>query len=426
MATIVIVGNFWGDEAKAKTVDILSQKADMVCRFGGGSNAGHSVVINGKKTVLRLIPSGIFHPHTICVMAQGMVIDPITFDQEIRDLQAAGVSLKDRLFISDSAHIVMPYHVRADINREESSTSKNKIGTTKKGIGPCYSDKITRNGIRIGDLEDPNSAWGKAIEALNVWDKDNYYYNDNMLRSYLDSAQNIFHPYVCNTSALINKFITSGKNVLFEGAQGTLLDIDHGTYPYVTSSSAVAGGACTGAGVGPSRINKVIGVTKAYTTRVGEGPFPTELTDQTGDLIRRVGNEYGSVTKRPRRVGWLDIPALRYAAQINGLDGLVITKLDVLSGMDLKVCTGYNHEFNINKLEKAIPQYQSAPKWIEDLASARTMQDLPNAAQQYIKMIEQEVGVPVCMVSVGSDREQTIILKDIWEEPALPMRDIWE
>lgn len=401
--TVVVVGAQWGDEGKGKVVDLLGEQSDMVVRFAGGPNAGHTLVVNGKKTILRLIPSGILHSNTICVMSQGMVIDPIVLEDELNALTDAGIDFKNRLFISDAAHLIMPYHLLVDGKQEFQAV--NPIGTTKKGIGPAYEDKVARRGIRLGDLKDIKRAGDLACQAKYFWKGfvpiD---FSDNS-EAYLHFAASVILPFLTDTSKLVNDAVKSKQNVLFEGAQGTLLDVDHGTYPYVTSSSAVAGGACTGAGVGPSKINKVIGITKAYSTRVGEGPFPTEFVGSLADQLRKAGNEYGSVTKRPRRVGWLDLQLLKYAAQVNGLDGLVVTKLDTLSELALKQIT-------VNSVSDG---RKSVAGWDEDISQIKTFSDLPLSARNYIQMIEDEVEVPVCMVSVGPDRNQTIVIQKIWD-----------
>lgn len=411
MSSIVVVGAQWGDEGKGKIVDILAEDSYMVVRFAGGPNAGHTLVVNGKKTVLRLIPSGILHKNTICVMSQGMVIDPLVLKDELQALAEAGVDVKDRLFISDAAHLIMPYHIEIDKVRE--SRSNNIIGTTKKGIGPVYEDKVARRGIRLGELKNTAGAFVIANNNFLHWTLSGYELNlPSNLVSYLDTAADIILPFLTDTSAMVNKAIKNKENVLFEGAQGTLLDVDHGTYPYVTSSSAIAGGACTGAGVGPSRINTVLGITKAYSTRVGLGPFETEVEGALADLIRKVGNEYGSVTKRPRRVGWLDLPALKYAAQVNGLDGLVVTKLDTLSQLGLKefyVRTSFEAG---KKLDE--PKLQLVNGWEEDLSQAKSLIDLPYNTRKYLAMIENEVEVPICMASVGPERSQTICVNNLW------------
>lgn len=413
--TIVVVGTAYGDEGKGKIVDILAEEAHMVVRYGGGPNAGHTLVVNGKKTVLRLIPSGILHKNTICVMAQGMVIDPLVLKEELQALSDAGVDYRERLFISDAAHLIMPYHIEIDKTRE---SREDSIGTTKKGIGPVYEDKVARRGVRLGELKDQVKAFKIANSALLNWQMAGYHLGlASNLFPFLRTAAEVIVPFLTDTSAMIDLAVRYGKNVLFEGAQGTLLDIDHGTYPYVTSSSAIAGGACIGAGVGPTRINKVIGITKAYSTRVGEGPFPTEITGKIADKIREAGNEYGSVTKRPRRVGWLDLPALRYAAQVNGLDGLVVTKLDTLSQIgleDFSIRSGYKLGAR-GTIVLAEPTLQKIHGWQDDLSNIKRYSDLPINVKAYLQNIEDEVEVPIVMASVGPDRSQTLLMKGkIW------------
>jgi adenylosuccinate synthase len=411
MSTVVVVGAQWGDEGKGKIVDLLAENSHMVVRYAGGPNAGHTLVVNGKKTVLRLIPSGILHKDTICVMSQGMVIDPLVLNDELQALTESGIDFKGRLFISDAAHLIMPYHIEIDKTRE--SRIINPIGTTKKGIGPVYEDKVARRGIRLGELKDVFEAFKIANNSFLHWTLAGYHLGlASNLMPYLQKAADIIVPFLIDTSKLINDAIRLKKKVLFEGAQGTLLDVDHGTYPYVTSSSAIAGGACTGTGVGPSRINKVLGITKAYSTRVGAGPFPTEIEGELADRIRTVGNEFGSVTKRPRRVGWLDLPALKYAAQVNGLDGLVVTKLDTLSQLGLQrfyVRTNFDHGVRLDE-----PKLQLVDGWEEDLSQAKSLTDLPYNTRSYLEMIENEVEVPVWMASVGPERSQTISVVDFW------------
>ncbi|MBK9260913.1 MAG: adenylosuccinate synthase [Polyangiaceae bacterium] len=424
MSAVVIVGAQWGDEGKGKIIDIYTERADVVVRFAGGPNAGHTLVVGDEKIVLRLVPSGILRPNARCVMAQGMVVDPAVVMSEIDALEARGYSTKGRLFMSDLAHLVLPYHRLVDGLRESSSNGTQKIGTTKRGIGPCYEDKAARRGIRIGDLQDfavleeklayAASAWAPIVQTLGGEMPD----VAAMMAELRELAPRIL-PFVTDTAGLIDKAIKQGARVLFEGAQGTLLDLDHGTYPFVTSSSAVAGGACVGAGVGPTRINRVIGITKGYATRVGEGPFPTELNDELGERIRVAGGEFGSVTGRPRRTGFLDLPALRYAARVNGLDGLAVTKLDVLTGLDkIKICVAYDtpegrtSELPIRQIGNVRPVYEELKGWRESLSSARSMQALPKAACDYVAFLERAVGVPVYLVSVGPRRDETIIVKD--------------
>jgi adenylosuccinate synthase len=422
MTAVVVVGAQWGDEGKGKIVDIFTEHADMVVRYGGGPNAGHTLVVGSERFVVRLIPSGILRPQTTCVLAQGMAIDPTSLVSELDELAKRGlVRGKASLVVSDRAHAILPYHVLVDRLREQ---GPDALGTTKRGVGPCYEDKAARRGVPLGLLRDLSRAEAVVERALASWAPtivalggETPKLGDVML-GLREVAPRIV-PLLDETSKLVEQAVRDGKRVLFEGAQGTLLDIDHGTYPFVTSSHATAGGACAGTGVGPSRIDFVVGLVKAYCTRVGGGPFPTELTDAIGEQLRKRGDEYGSVTGRPRRTGWLDLPAIRYAVRVNGLDGLALTKLDVLTGLkEIKVCTGYrtptgtSPDFPIDEAERAVPVYESLPGWDADLASARTIAALPETARRYIERIEREAGCPVILVSVGSRRDETIALKD--------------
>lgn len=424
MSAVVIVGAQWGDEGKGKIVDLYTESADVVVRFAGGPNAGHTLVVGDDKIVVRLVPSGILRAQARCIMAQGMVVDPAVLVSEIDVLEAKGHTTRGRLFVSDLAHLILPYHRLVDGLREATATDGQKIGTTKRGIGPCYEDKAARRGIRVGDLADLDgleqklaraaSAWGPVVRELGGEMPD----VAAMMTELRPLAPRIV-PLIADTAVLANEAIQKGERVMFEGAQGTLLDLDHGTYPFVTSSSAVAGGACVGAGVGPTRIKRVLGITKGYATRVGEGPFPTELSGELGERLRVAGGEFGSVTGRPRRTGWLDLPALRYAARVNGLDGLAVTKLDVLSGLDtIEVCVAYDtpegrtKELPIRHVGEVVPVYEKRPGWRESLSRARTMGDLPAAAQDYVRYLEAEIGVPVFLVSVGPRRDETIVLRD--------------
>lgn len=385
----VIVDQSWGDCGKGRVIDYLAKDVGVVVRFGGGPNAGHTLNVNGEKFIFRLIPSGILHDHVKCVLAQGMVIDPLVLAEEIKTLTERGIRLDGRLFVSNKAHVIMPQHKEQDADSEISS----KIGTTKKGVGPAYMDKAQRTGLRMHD----------------------FIFNRSRYTRDLVEAKTLIRQYVTDTTYLVNSFISSGEDVLFEGAQGTLLDIDHGTYPYVTSSNAVAGGACTGAGVGPTMIDEVIGITKAYVTRVGEGPFPTEMAGKEADDLRESGNEYGSVTKRPRRVGWLDLPLLKYACMVNGATELAITKLDILSGMDkIKVCVSYGVEGEFISdvapydLAQAKPVYEELDGWTEDISDVMHFDNLPENAQKYIEFIENRVGITIRYISVGPERDQMI------------------
>jgi adenylosuccinate synthase len=425
MAAVVIVGAQWGDEGKGKIVDIYTEFADLVVRYGGGPNAGHTLVVGGDKVIVRLIPSGILRAGTQCVLGQGMVIDPESLLHEVDELQRRGhlPPLLDagRLAISDRAHAILPYHVLVDTLREQ---GEGALGTTKRGVGPCYEDKVGRRGVQLGCLRDlmrtekivraALTAWEPHIRALGgVAPK----VEDIMTRLAPLAARIV--PLLADGSALVEAALRAKKNILFEGAQGTLLDIDHGTYPFVTSSNATAGGACTGAGVGPTRIDAVIGLTKAYCTRVGAGPFPTELGGEMGERLRKAGDEFGSVTGRPRRTGWLDLPALRYAVRVNGFDGLAFTKLDVLTGLrEVQVCVAYErHGVRSDDLphEDAAewtPVYETLPGWQESLGHARALADLPKTARAYVERVERLAECPVTLVSVGSARDETILLSN--------------
>ena len=390
--TTVCVGLAWGDEGKGKVVDYLSPFYDLVVRYAGGPNAGHTLKVGNNKIVLRLIPSGILHTHTVCILGHGMVIDPEVFYEEVKSLEKMGINLNNRLFVSSRAHIILPKHI------EEDSIKNGHIGTTKKGIGPSYTDKVSRNGIRVLDLK-------------NIVDKDNISFSNEIL----DTILKFTHE---KTYKLVNNYIRNGKDVLFEGAQGTLLDIDCGTYPYVTSSNSIAGGACTGVGVGPTAITSCIGITKAYVTRVGAGPFPTKVNGNVAKHLQKNGNEYGSVTGRPRDVGWLDLPMLRYAVEVNNVSMLAITKLDVLTGLDeIKVCTCYNlidNEFTIDSLPEIIYEenYKTFESWNENISQVKNFEDLPKNAKRLVKFLEKELNIPVCLISVGPERNQTIDMID--------------
>jgi adenylosuccinate synthase len=435
MSAVAIVGAQWGDEGKGKIVDFCTEVADVVVRYAGGPNAGHTLVVGEDKIVVRLLPSGILREGTRCVLGQGMVIDPAVLLHEIDEFRLRGKGeLVSRLAISDRAHLILPYHIQIDALREASAGS-GALGTTKKGIGPAYEDKMRRTGVRTGELRDAAllrrrvtaalAAWAPTIQALGGSVPD----VEEVIEPLLPMADRLT-PLLKDTSELLDQAIRDGARVLLEGAQGTLLDVDHGTYPYVTSSTAVAGGAAVGAGIGPSRIRTVLGVTKAYATRVGAGPFPTELDDVTGRHLRDIGVEFGSVTGRPRRTGWLDLPALRYAARVNGLDGLAITKLDVLTGIDrLRVCvaydtpTGRTETLPIDRLDEpgsVHPVYQELPGWRDRLGKERNLGDLPPAALDYVRFIEHASGVPVYMVSVGARRDQTIVLVDPFASASRP------
>jgi adenylosuccinate synthase len=427
MSTVVVVGTQWGDEGKGKITDYLAESAEVVARYQGGNNAGHTIIFDGKKYKLHLIPSGIFYTDKTCVIGNGMVIDPKALVAELEYLHGFGFSTKN-LKISDRAHVIMPYHIKLD-GVEEDSKGANKIGTTRKGIGPAYMDKAARIGIRIADLLDRDE-FERKLER-NLAEKNRLLekmYNTTgfelkeVLEEYLGYAE-IIRPYVADTSVVLNDAIDRGNRVLFEGAQGVMLDIDQGTYPYVTSSNPIAGGVTIGSGVGPTKINQVIGVAKAYTTRVGDGPFPTELTDAIGDHIREVGFEYGTTTGRPRRIGWFDSVVVRHARRVSGITGLAITKLDTLSGLDtLRICTAYKYNgeviesfpANLNILSKCEPVYEELPGWKEDITGVRNINDLPENARHYIERITQLTGVPLSIFSVGPDREQTVVVRGIY------------
>lgn len=426
MSNVVIVGAQWGDEGKGKIVDIFTEYADLIVRFQGGNNAGHTIVVDGEKTILHLIPSGILHPNKKCIIGNGVVVDPEVLLEEIETLKYKGRFDDNGLLISEEAHLIMPYHKRID-SAKEGLRGSRKIGTTCRGIGPAYEDKTARIGIRFADLMDEAAFRDKLkfslIEKnhllLNLFHQPGFEIHE-IYSKYMSYAEKL-EKYITNTTVYINNEIKNGKNVLFEGAQGTLLDIDHGTYPYVTSSSTVAGGACSGAGVGPTHIDKVIGISKAYTTRVGEGPFPTELTDEAGDMLRERGQEYGSTTGRPRRCGWLDAVVLRHAARVNGLSGIAITKLDILSGLSkVKICTGYKFEGKIfdefpsnqRVLSGAEPVYEELEGWTDNLSAIKDFDSLPANTKKYLKRIEELSGVETTLISVGVEREQTILLKN--------------
>ncbi len=429
MANIVIIGMQWGDEGKGKIVDLLTEYADLVVRFQGGNNAGHTVVVGDEKIILHLIPSGALYPAKKCLIGNGVVVDPQVLLREIDELQNRGHFLKDeQLMISEDAHVIMPYHRRLDAARERMKGEK-KIGTTGRGIGPSYEDKIGREGIRIGDLLEPETFREKLQANLALKNlfletclEDQGFNAEEIFQEYSGYAKRL-EKYVGNTSVFIDREMKKGKHILFEGAQGTHLDVDHGTYPFVTSSNTIAGGACTGAGVGPTRISKVIGVSKAYTTRVGSGPFPTELNDEIGEKIRQRGGEFGATTGRPRRTGWLDIPILRDSIRLSGISGIALTKMDVLSDFDsIKVCTGYRYQGKLLQevpsqlriLEKCEPVYEELPGWKSDLSKAQKFKDLPKAGRDYVRRIEELTRTDVIVVSVGQRRQETILRRNLF------------
>ena len=423
MGNVIILGSQWGDEGKGKIVDLFSARFDIVARYQGGHNAGHTVVVGDKKFVLKLIPSGILHPGKQAVIGNGLVIDPAALLGEIDALESAGVAVSGNLFISNRAHVLFPVH-RMMEKLSEGRTGRVSIGTTSRGIGPCYEDKMGRRGIRIADLIDPaifRAQYDWVMEEKVAIARALGIYEDLDLRRIRDQYETFaarIRPMVRDTSILLNQAIRAGKTVLFEGAQGTMLDIDHGTYPFVTSSSASAGGACTGTGVAPTRISGVIGVSKAYITRVGGGPFPTEARDAAGDMIRQRGNEFGAVTGRPRRCGWFDVPLLRYTAAINGFDSLVITKLDVLDDLDsIPVCTGYRSGTRevaempptVAEIERIDPIYESLPGWKAATFGVSSYDDLPPKAKDYLAFLESRTEVEVGCISTGPERNQTIV-----------------
>lgn len=427
MAAVVLIGSQWGDEGKGKITDFLAEKANVIVRYQGGNNAGHTVVANGEEFKLHLIPSGILYENKTCVIGNGVVIDPQVLLEELSYLAKRGVKT-GKLLISSNAHIIMPYHRVLD-GLEEEARGEHKIGTTKRGIGPAYMDKASRIGIRVIDLMDKDE-FAEKLER-NLTEKNNLFVKvygqealkfEDIYETYLGYAEQL-RSMVTDSSLAIDQSILAGEKVLFEGAQGTLLDIDHGTYPYVTSSHPIAGGACIGAGIGPTRIDRVIGVIKAYTTRVGEGPFPTELLDETGEEMRKKGHEFGTTTGRARRCGWYDAVIARYAVRVSGISDFAIMKLDVLSGFDtLKICVGYNvngetiREFPQSQkvFKQCQPVYEEMPGWQEDVTHVRRFEDLPKAAQNYILRIEELTGVPATLIAIGPGREQTIVRGEIF------------
>ena len=419
-----VVGLQWGDEAKARVVDMMGENADIVVRFQGGSNAGHTVVVGDQKYVFHLVPSGIIRGGKICVIGNGVVVDPELLIKEINELKGRGIDIGANLLVSDRAHAVMPYHKRLDAAAEQAKSGR-KIGTTLRGIGPCYRDKIGRSGIRMAELINPATlevVLRDQLEAANAVLVDLYGVEpldfDAELQTHNELGA-LIKPYVTDTACYLNDALAAGKDVLFEGAQGALLDIDFGTYPYVTSSNATVLGVCAGAGVPPKRIGHVVGVMKAYTTRVGLGPFPTELDNEVGQALRDKGHEYGATTGRPRRCGWLDLVALRYTCMLNGVDAITMTKLDVLSGQKtIKFCTSYNaggqkvdrFPAELGLLEKCRPVYDEMPGWDEEVGGVRKFGDLPAAARNYVNRIRELLGVPIPTISVGHERSQVIQL----------------
>lgn len=427
MTSVVVVGTQWGDEGKGKITDFLSANAEVIARYQGGDNAGHTIVIDGKKFKLHLIPSGIFFPEKISVIGNGVVINPKSLVKELAYLHEEGVTT-DSLRISDRAHVILPYHIELDRLQEESK-GDNKIGTTIKGIGPAYMDKAARVGIRIADLLD-RDVFAERLR-INLEEKNRQFTKlydaeplsfDDIFEEYYEYGQQI-KQYVTDTSVILNDALDNGKRVLFEGAQGVMLDIDQGTYPFVTSSNPVAGGVTIGSGVGPSKIDKVVGVCKAYTSRVGDGPFPTELFDEVGDRIREVGHEYGTVTGRPRRVGWFDSVVMRHSRRVSGITNLSLNSIDVLSGLDtVKICVAYDldgeridhYPASLEQLKRCKPIYEELPGWSEDITGVRHLDELPENARNYVRRVGELVGVRISTFSVGPDRDQTNILESVW------------
>lgn len=431
--TAVVVGAQWGDEGKGKIVDVLTRTFSVVARYAGGHNAGHTVIIEGKKFILQLVPGGILRPGCLNVIGNGVVFDPMAFLKEVATLRDGGVKVDGNLFVSNRAQVILPYHRMMELG-SENAPGRVKIGTTSRGIGPAYEDKIARRGLRVADLLDltllrthiENAVREKNMIAHALFNSEPLD-ADKMFKEYAAAAEKIA-PYVCDTGLLLNRALAEGRSIVFEGAQGTMLDIDHGTYPFVTSSSATSGGAAIGTGVPPTSIDTVIGITKAYCTRVGGGPFPTELVGDEGEDLRKRGNEFGAVTGRPRRTGWLDLPLLRYAGMINGISWLVVTKLDVLDHLtEIPVCVGYR----INGKETAeIPAqacgydkieciYRKMPGWATPTQDIRTLEGLPKAAREYLTFVEKETGARVGMVSTGPDREQTILVAEFVKQLGL-------
>lgn len=430
MACLVVIGTQWGDEGKGKVVDLLAEGAQAIARFQGGNNAGHTLVVDGEKFIFHLIPSGVLHEDKTCFIGNGVVVDPEVLLSEIERLEARGVKVgPDKLRISERAQVIMPYHQALDLARE-TAKGKEAIGTTGRGIGPCYEDKVSRVGVRIIDLLEPDTLTAKVEENCAA---KNYvltgYLNsaglpaEPIIEQYLEYGKRLA-PFICDVAVELDDVLTSGGNVLMEGAQGTHLDIDHGTYPFVTSSNPVAGSACTGAGVGVTRLNQVWGVVKAYTTRVGGGPFLTELTDATGEWLQKKGDEYGATTGRPRRCGWMDGVVVRHSVRLSGITGLCVTKLDVLTGLDsIKFCVGYRTgegeeiqrvPASLKQLGACTPIYEELPGWSEDITGCRTWDELPANCRAYLERLAEFVGAPLAIVSVGPGREQTIALKDPW------------
>jgi adenylosuccinate synthase len=429
MSNVVVIGTQWGDEGKGKIVDLLASRADLVVRFQGGNNAGHTLVVGGKKTICHLIPSGILHRDKKCMIGNGVVVDPEVLLQEMDTLIKEGISITpERFSLSEKAHLIMPYHKAVDVARE-AAKGKDKIGTTGRGIGPCYEDKTGRRGIRILDLLD--------AKALEIKIKENLEEKNFLLTRFLNASalefQPIFdayiriaerlRPFITDVSISVDSATREGRKILFEGAQGTHLDIDHGTYPFVTSSNPIAGSVCAGVGVGPDKLHHILGIVKAYTTRVGSGPFPTELTDETGSYIQQKGAEFGATTGRQRRCGWIDLVMLKDSIRYNGLTSLSITKLDVLSGLpSIKACVSYELDgkkidhmpASLERLSRCVPVYEEMPGWKDDISGAQNTNQLPTAAREYLNFIEKMTGVPMSIISVGPKREETIELMELF------------
>lgn len=427
MTSVVVVGTQWGDEGKGKITDFLSENSEVIARYQGGNNAGHTIIFGGETYKLHLIPSGIFYKDKVSVIGNGMVVDPKALVQELKGLHDRGVTTEN-LRISNRAHVILPYHLKQD-EVEETRRGANKIGTTGKGIGPAYMDKAARVGIRMADLLDKEVFEEKLERNLEEKNRlfDKFYETEGftkeeILEEYYGYGQEIAK-YVTDTSKVLNDALDDGRRVLFEGAQGVMLDIDQGTYPFVTSSNPVAGGVTIGAGVGPTKINHVVGVCKAYTSRVGDGPFPTELFDEIGNQIREVGKEYGTTTGRPRRIGWFDSVVIRHARRVSGLTDLTVNSIDVLSGLDtVKICTAYSYKgeliteypANLRMLADCEPVYEELPGWSEDVTSCKSLDELPETARHYLERISQLSGVPISIFSVGPDRNQTNIITSVW------------
>lgn len=426
MAGYVVVGTQWGDEGKGKIVDVLGDKVDYVVRFQGGNNAGHTVVVDGKKHILHLLPSGVLHRQSKCIIGPGVVVDPFVFLEEIAVIEKGGLNT-DHVFISERAHLIMPYHIALDKYQEEYK-KENKVGTTKRGIGPCYADKFQRIGLRVGDLLDFETFKEKLTFTLKMKNEEivklyggEAFDLDKMIKDF-ETIRETLLPRIIDAVEEVNNALDKDKFVLFEGAQAAMLDINYGTYPYVTSSSPTSAGVCAGAGVSPKKLDRIVGVVKAYSTRVGEGPFVTEQLNEDGDLIRSNGAEYGATTGRPRRCGWLDLVVVKHAARINGLTDLVITKVDILSGMkELPVCVGYEIDgkvydyvpASVEKVAKAKPVYEVYPGWDEDISKVATWDELPENCKKYLKKIEEFTNTRISMVSVGPGREHNIYVHDI-------------